>query len=122
MTDMIHTNPQGLYSSLLSPETLAKMPKEFVEHMLPILKNALVTSLHQVFVIGLVFVLLGAVLTLFIGNIKVGPKPNKKNAKLKKTFPQVSLNLSSLLPPSSEGWEHFIMQLLDSFLLTSSHQ
>lgn len=84
MTDMIHSNPQGLYSSLLSPETLAKMPKEFVEHMLPILKNALVSSLHQVFVIGLVFVLLGAVLTLFIGNIKVGPKSKKASAETEK--------------------------------------
>lgn len=80
MTDMIHTNPQGLYSSLLSPETMAKMPKEFVEHMLPILKNALVSSLHQVFVIGLVFVLLGAVLTLFIGNIKVNGRKSKKTS------------------------------------------
>lgn len=84
MTDMIHSNPQGLYSSLLSPETLAKMPKEFVEHMLPILKNALVSSLHQVFIIGLVFVLLGAVLTLFIGNIKVGPKAKKTSPKAEK--------------------------------------
>ncbi len=84
MTDMIHSNPQGLYSSLLSPETLAKMPKEFVEHMLPILKNALVSSLHQVFIIGLVFVLLGAVLALFIGNIKVGPKSKKTSPKAEK--------------------------------------
>ncbi|MEW9699722.1 MDR family MFS transporter [Paenibacillus sp. SI8] len=78
LTDMIHTNPQGLYSSLLSPETLAKMPQEFVEHMLPILKDALVTSLHQVFVIGLVFVLLGAALTFFIGNIKLSDRKSKK--------------------------------------------
>lgn len=78
MTNMIHTNPQGLYSSLLSPETLAQMPKEFVQHMLPILKNALVSSLHQVFIFGLVFVLLGAILTLFIGNIKVSGRKSKK--------------------------------------------
>ncbi|MFD0697358.1 MDR family MFS transporter [Paenibacillus sp. GCM10027628] len=78
MTNMIHTNPQGLYSSLLSPETLAKMPKEFVDHMLPILKDALVTSLHQVFIIGLVFVLLGAVLTFFIGQIKISDRKSKK--------------------------------------------
>jgi EmrB/QacA subfamily drug resistance transporter len=78
LTTMIHTNPQGLYSSLLSPETLAKMPKEFAQHMLPILKDALVTSLHQVFVIGLVFVLLGAVLTFFIGNIKLSDRKSKE--------------------------------------------
>ncbi|WP_328803537.1 MDR family MFS transporter [Paenibacillus silvestris] len=90
MTDMIHSNPQGLYSSLLSPETMAKMPKEFVEHMLPILKNALVSSLHQVFVIGLVFVLLGAVLTLFIGNIKV----NKSKKSSKETEKDLSAGLA----------------------------
>ncbi|MNG35378.1 hypothetical protein D3C84_1220960 [compost metagenome] len=54
------------------------MPKEFVEHMVPLLKNALVTSLHQVFVYGLVFVLLGAVLTLFVGNIKLSDRKKKK--------------------------------------------
>ncbi|SDN28278.1 drug resistance transporter, EmrB/QacA subfamily [Paenibacillus sp. yr247] len=79
MTDMIHKNPQALYSSLLSPEALAKMPKEFVQHMLPILKNALVSSLHLVFIVGLVFVLLGAILTLFIGNIKVSDRKSKKS-------------------------------------------
>ncbi|MDQ0890640.1 EmrB/QacA subfamily drug resistance transporter [Paenibacillus sp. V4I9] len=90
MTDMIHTNPQTLYSSLLSPETLAKMPKEFVEHMLPILKNALVTSLHQVFIVGLVFVLLGAVLTLFIGNIKVSDRKSKKSNNQKENENELS--------------------------------
>ncbi|TXK85525.1 MDR family MFS transporter [Paenibacillus sp. N3.4] len=79
LTNMIHTNPQALYSSLLSPEALAKMPKEFVQHLLPILKDALVSSLHLVFTIGLVFVLLGAVLTLFIGNIKVSDRKPKKD-------------------------------------------
>ncbi|RTE02777.1 MDR family MFS transporter [Paenibacillus whitsoniae] len=78
MTDMIHTNPQGLYSSLLNPETLAKMPKEFVEHMVPLLKNALVTSLQNVFQIGLVFVILGAVLALFIGNMKIAERKSRK--------------------------------------------
>ncbi|MDR6554582.1 MDR family MFS transporter [Paenibacillus qinlingensis] len=77
MTDMIHTNPQALYSSLLVPESLAKMPKEFVEHMVPMLKNALVTSLHSVFTYGLVFVLLGAILTLFVGNIKLSDRKKK---------------------------------------------
>ncbi|WP_082615017.1 MDR family MFS transporter [Paenibacillus sp. Soil787] len=94
MTDMIHTNPQALYSSLLSPEYLAKMPKEFVDHMLPILKNALVTSLHQVFIVGLVFVLLGAVLTLFIGNIKVSDRKSKKSDDKKENEKELSPGLA----------------------------
>ncbi|WNR43616.1 MDR family MFS transporter [Paenibacillus roseipurpureus] len=79
MTGMIHTNPQALYSSLLVPESLAKMPKEFVEHMVPVLKDALVTSLHQVFLYGLIFVILGAILTLFVGNIKLTDRKSKKS-------------------------------------------
>lgn len=94
MTDMIHTNPQALYSSLLNPESLAKMPKEFVEHMLPILKNALVTSLHQVFIVGLVFVLLGAILTLFIGNIKVSDRKSKKSDGKKENEKELSPGLA----------------------------
>ncbi|MGG1514334.1 MDR family MFS transporter [Paenibacillus oryzisoli] len=78
MTDLIHTNPQGLYSSLLNPEKLAEMPKEFVEHMVPMIKNALVTSLQNVFQIGLVFVILGAVLALFIGNMKITERKSRK--------------------------------------------
>jgi EmrB/QacA subfamily drug resistance transporter len=77
LIDMIHKNPQTLYSSLLSPEALAKLPKELVEK-LPIIKDALVSSLHQVFIYGLVFVLLGAILTLFVGNIKLSDRKSKK--------------------------------------------
>ncbi|UJF34456.1 MDR family MFS transporter [Paenibacillus hexagrammi] len=78
LNQMIHTNPQGLYSSLLSPEMLAQMPKEFVLNLLPIVKNALITSLHQVFYFGLLFVILGAVVTLFIGHIKVSDRKSKQ--------------------------------------------
>ena len=70
------------------------MPKEFVEHMLPILKNALVTSLHQVFIVGLVFVLLGAVLTLFIGNIKVSDRKSKKSDNKKENENELSPGLA----------------------------
>ncbi len=79
MTHLIQTNPQGLYSSLLSPETLAQMPKEFVQNMLPIIKDALVVSLHSVFYFGLIFVILGAVLTFFIGKIKVSDRKGKQH-------------------------------------------
>ncbi|OCT10795.1 MFS transporter [Paenibacillus pectinilyticus] len=77
LIDMIHKNPQSLYSSLLSPEAMAKLPKELIDK-LPIIKDALVSSLHQVFIYGLVFVILGAILTLFVGNIKVSDRKAKK--------------------------------------------
>jgi EmrB/QacA subfamily drug resistance transporter len=71
MTAKIHSDPQSLYSMLLSPEVLAKLPKEFIDAVSPILKSSMVTALHSVFWLGFAFVLLGAVMTLFIGKIKL---------------------------------------------------
>ncbi|ULL19236.1 MFS transporter [Paenibacillus sp. H1-7] len=71
MTNMIHTNPQGLYSALLDPASLAKLPQALVEKLVPILKTSLVDSLHGVFLVGLIFVLLGAVLTPLLGRIQL---------------------------------------------------
>ncbi|WP_282943198.1 MDR family MFS transporter [Paenibacillus sp. RC67] len=74
ITSMIHSNPQGLYSMLLNPETLAAMPKALTQQIIPILKTAMVDSLHSVFFYGLIFVVLGAVLSLFVGKIKLSDK------------------------------------------------
>ncbi|SFS89346.1 MDR family MFS transporter [Marininema halotolerans] len=70
----VNENAQGLYSSLLDPKTLAKMPAMFHQSILPILKSALVDSLHSVFHVGLVFVLLGTILTFFLGNIRISDR------------------------------------------------
>lgn len=69
---MIDTNPQGLYSMLYSPEMLAKIPSRIQETLVPILKTAMVGSLHHVFLFGLVFVALGGLCTFFLGKIKLG--------------------------------------------------
>ncbi|MDF2959240.1 MAG: yusP [Paenibacillus sp.] len=71
ITAMIHTDPQSLYSMLLDPASLAQLPQAIVGQIVPILKISLVDSLHSVFQIGLVFVLLGAVLTPFLGRIQL---------------------------------------------------
>jgi EmrB/QacA subfamily drug resistance transporter len=68
---MIHNDPQGLYSVLLSPEALAKMPPQFKEMLIPILKHSLVDSLHSVFVVGLVFVVCGVVFVFALRKIKL---------------------------------------------------
>jgi MFS family permease len=68
---MIHDDPQGLYSMLLSPKALEKMPPQFSHTLVPILKHSLVDSLHSVFLFSLVFVVLGAVLTLALHKIKL---------------------------------------------------
>jgi EmrB/QacA subfamily drug resistance transporter len=74
---MIKTEPQGLYSTLLNAETMKQIPKPISDTMVPILKSTLVDALHGVFIFGLVFVLIGAVLTTFIQNVKISSKKSK---------------------------------------------
>lgn len=75
---MIQTNPQGLFSALLNPDTLKQIPTMIQDIMLPPLKTSLVDTLHDVFLFGLVFVILGALLTPFIGKIKLSEAPARK--------------------------------------------
>ncbi|MFC9775054.1 MDR family MFS transporter [Paenibacillus chitinolyticus] len=70
-TEMIHTNPQGLYTFLFSPEAMKEMPAEFLKIIAPILKNSLVSSLHSVYLFALIFIVLGAVLTVAVPKIKL---------------------------------------------------
>lgn len=71
LTHMIHDDPQGLYSALLNPKALAKMPAPFKETLIPILKQSLVDALQSVFMFGLVFVACGVVLVFLLNNIKL---------------------------------------------------
>ncbi|EMA6343829.1 MDR family MFS transporter [Bacillus cytotoxicus] len=77
--DMIHTDPQGLYSMLFSPEALKQMPEAFSTSIVPILKNSLLDSLHSVFLTGLVFIVVGAIFTIFLEKIKLSDR--KKDAE-----------------------------------------
>ncbi|PEZ06428.1 MFS transporter [Bacillus sp. AFS018417] len=72
--DMIHTNPQGLYSMLFSPESLKQMPEAIANSIVPVLKTSLLDSLHHVFMTGLVFIVVGAVFTLFLKKIKLSSR------------------------------------------------
>jgi EmrB/QacA subfamily drug resistance transporter len=78
MSEMIHSNPQGLYSMLLSPETLAQFPRALLNELVPILKDSLVDSLHSVFLYGLVFVVLGAALTFLLGRIRISDRKKEQ--------------------------------------------
>ncbi|MGZ4135718.1 MAG: MFS transporter, partial [Tumebacillaceae bacterium] len=84
---MIASNPQSVYSMLLSPETMAKIPKPIADTLVPILKSTLVDALHSVFLWGLVFVLCGVLFTPFLGKIKLTARPKrpKKGAKVQDT-------------------------------------
>ncbi|MGH0418066.1 MFS transporter, partial [Bacillus cereus] len=73
------TDPQGLYSMLFSPEALKQMPEAFANSIVPILKNSLVDSLHTVFLTGLVFIVVGAIFTVFLQKIKLSDR--KKGAE-----------------------------------------
>ncbi|AKU26465.1 MFS transporter [Geobacillus stearothermophilus] len=65
--DMIHDDPQGLYSVLLSPEAMAKIPAPLRDMFVPVLKQSLVDSLQAVFWFGLAFIAVGL---LFVFGLK----------------------------------------------------
>ncbi len=71
---MIDKDPQGLLQSLFSPEAVKQIPAAFSSHIMPILKTSLMDSLHSVFYAGLAFIVIGAVLTLFVKPIKLSNK------------------------------------------------
>ncbi|WP_407944637.1 MDR family MFS transporter [Paenibacillus swuensis] len=80
--EMVETNPQALYSSLLDPNVLKTLPPVFTEQVVPIVKSSLVTALQDVFIYGLIFVILGVLITPFLGHIKLTDRKNeKKNAQ-----------------------------------------
>jgi EmrB/QacA subfamily drug resistance transporter len=83
---MIHDDPQGLYSVLLSPEAMAKIPPQMRETFVPILKQSLVDSLQSVFLFGLIFVVGGTLLVFGLKKIKLSDhrqlKETAKNEKL----------------------------------------
>jgi len=78
ITATIEKDPQTLFSVMLSPEALAQFPEAFKTALLPIMKNALVEALHSVYLLGLVFILAGAVLSFFLHSIKLSDR--KKGA------------------------------------------
>ncbi|MFD3447929.1 MDR family MFS transporter [Microbacteriaceae bacterium 4G12] len=72
--DMIANNPEGLFQMLFSPEALKQLPAALSDKMVPILKTSLMDTLHSVFFVALVFILIGAVSTFFLKQIKLSGK------------------------------------------------
>jgi EmrB/QacA subfamily drug resistance transporter len=75
---IIHKRPEELYSTLLNPATLASMPPDVKELLIPILKSSLIDSLHSVFWVGFLFVILGAGIALTLPKIKLTEKKSEK--------------------------------------------
>ncbi|WP_042379320.1 MDR family MFS transporter [Geobacillus kaustophilus] len=71
---MIHDDPQGLYSVLLSPEAMAKIPALLRDMFVPVLKQSLVDSLQSVFLFGLVFIAVGLLLVFGLKRITLSDR------------------------------------------------
>lgn len=87
ITATVEKDPQTLFSVMLSPEALAKFPAAIKTELLPIMKSALIDSLHSVFLIGLLFVLAGALLSFFLGRIKLSDRKAGATEGEKQTAP-----------------------------------
>jgi EmrB/QacA subfamily drug resistance transporter len=85
---MIHDDPQGLYSVLLSPEALAKIPPQMRETFVPILKQSLVDSLQSVFLFGLIFVIGGTLLVFGLKKIKLSDRRQLQETAKNEELPQ----------------------------------
>lgn len=75
---MIQESPQGLYSMLLSPEAMSKIPVQVQQVIVPTLKSTLVETLSHVYLYGLGFIVLGVILSFFIGQIKLSGSKDKE--------------------------------------------
>jgi len=65
------SDPQGLFNALLSPAALSKIPVQLQQILMPPLKTALSDSLHLVFLVAMCIMMLGILVSLFMGNVRV---------------------------------------------------
>lgn len=65
------SDPQGLFNALLSPRALDKIPVQLQQVLLQPLKTALSDSLHAVFLVAMGIMMLGIVVSLFMGGERV---------------------------------------------------
>ncbi|MET3196331.1 EmrB/QacA subfamily drug resistance transporter [Bacillus sp. OAE603] len=72
--DMIDSNPQSVFTMLFNEDAKKLIPNDLLQGMLPIIKTSLMESLHNVFFVGLGFIIVGAICTLFIKQIKLTNK------------------------------------------------
>lgn len=75
----VQSDPQALFNALLSPTALKSIPVSLQQVILPPLKAALADSLQLVFLVAMGVMLLGVVVSLFMGNSKVEVKDQRKS-------------------------------------------
>ncbi|TCP69366.1 MDR family MFS transporter [Baia soyae] len=78
MESMISKDAQSVYSMLFNPDALSKIPKPILDSIVPIMKSSMVESLHSVFLWGLVFIVLGGMITFFLPKIKLSDESQSK--------------------------------------------
>lgn len=81
MLQNAHNDPQSLFNTLLSPEILNKIPSQLQQIMIPPLKSALADSLHTVFFVCTIIVLLGIPASFLLGESKIKNKTKMHGKK-----------------------------------------
>lgn len=67
-----------MFNALLNPATLQKIPVQLQQIILPPLKTSLAESLHVVFLVAMGVAILGAIVSLVMGNVKVDFKQGQR--------------------------------------------
>lgn len=68
MVQTAHEDPQALFNILLSPATLEAIPLPIQQILLPPLKAILADSLHLVFLVAMAIILVGMLMSYFMGD------------------------------------------------------
>jgi len=74
------TEPRSLFNVLLSPGAFEAMPLDVRQTLQPLLKLALAKSLHVVFLVSMLIVACGILISLPMGKASLNPKEPKKGA------------------------------------------
>lgn len=85
MIQNAHEDPQALFNILLSPEMLQAIPPQLQQILLPPLKIILADSLHLVFLVAMVIIVIGMLASYFMGDarlVKTAEKPATDDAGL----------------------------------------
>lgn len=76
-----HTDPQGMFNTLLNPAILSTIPADLQQILLAPLKTALADSLHIVFFVSSVVTIAGVLISLLLGNAGIERKSARPTAE-----------------------------------------
>lgn len=76
-----HSDPQGLFNTLLSPRALELIPAQLQQVIIPPLKLAMTQSLHLVFLVAMSITIVGIFISLLIGNVRIEKQKHRPFAE-----------------------------------------